>query len=268
MSRLIHNRNCDGARGYPRYPQGIRYRSTGELVRHAQSEGVAMTPTEFVHKLAGMRMPMVFNPYCDVCPIHDLPDAPARRRSNLKSMIEMALENGIDTLWVGRDLGYRGGRRTGIALTDEPNLTRLTEVFGNGLKVGRATRGPVVAERTASVVWEMISRLQKPVFTWNVFPLHPHPASDPLGNRCHTGPERTAAAPLLRALIEILRPSQIIAIGNDAGVGLESLGIACSKVRHPSYGGIADFRRGMAALHSIEVDASTLHPQFSFNRLV
>jgi len=32
------------------------------------------------------------------------------------------MELGSNTIWMGRDLGYRGGRRTGLALTDEAHL--------------------------------------------------------------------------------------------------------------------------------------------------
>jgi uracil-DNA glycosylase len=97
--------------------------------------------------------------------------------------------------------------------------------------------------------WEIISRLGTPVFTWNVFPYHPHERGNPLTNRCHTPAERRECQPVLQALIELLRPARIIAVGNDAEFGLQDLGIACSKVRHPSYGGKADFVAGMLALH-------------------
>ena len=223
-----------------------------------------MNINEFVGMLADLRLPAVFNPYSDTCAVWDLPDAPARRRANLEAFLNAALETQVSTLWVGRDLGYRGGRRTGIALTDEPNMSKLIEAYGSRLRFHRATKGPVVAERTASVVWDLIRQMDKPVFTWNVFPLHPHPAGDQMGNRCHTVAERTLTAPVLRALIDLLKPTRVVAIGNDASVGLRSLGIPCAKVRHPSYGGITDFRNGIATLHSFKVGNSTRNPQFSF----
>ena len=52
----------------------------------------------------------------------DGPDAPAIRRSNLGLVLEAALAGGISSLWIARDLGHRGGRRTGLALTDEVHL--------------------------------------------------------------------------------------------------------------------------------------------------
>jgi hypothetical protein len=208
-----------------------------------------VSAVQFVEAIARLRLPSVFNPYADRCPNFDLPDAPQRRRSNLEAQLQAALEQGVDTIWIARDLGYRGGRRTGIALTDEPNLVNLCTAFGRKLIVSRATRGPSVAERTAAIVWDVIRQLEEPVFTWNVFPLHPHDPGKPLTNRCHTRDERLACRSSLVALLELLRPSKIVAIGNDAANGLEDLGVGCIKVRHPSYGGKRDFVEGILASH-------------------
>lgn len=207
-----------------------------------------MTPERFVRGLASRALPNVFNPWVDRCPVADLPDAPAVRRRNLTAALERALTLGVDSILVGRDLGYRGGRRTGLALTDEANLTTFSQMYG-GLPLRRATKGPVVAERTAAMFWEIISRLRAPVFTWNVFPYHPHAPGKPLSNRCHTPFERKECRSTLIELLELLQPSYVVAIGNDAELGLSDLGIECAKVRHPSYGGKADFVAGMLALH-------------------
>lgn len=208
-----------------------------------------MTPTEFVDAVACLRLPHVFNPYSDHCPHFDLPNAAALRRQNLHAQLKAAKDVGVDAIWVGRDLGYRGGRRTGVALTDELNLVNVSLSFGRELSLRRATKGPLVAERTAAVVWRAIRQVEGSVFTWNVFPLHPHEQGDPLTNRCHTKAERLAAKPLLLKLLDLLRPAQVIAIGNDAEAGLLDLGIECAKVRHPSYGGVSDFEKGISFLH-------------------
>jgi len=211
-----------------------------------------MNPKNFVEMVADVQMPSVFNPYVDVCPIHDREDAPDRRRANLEQFLDAAVEAPQLSWWIGRDLGYRGGRRTGIALTDEVQLDRLAEAYSGKLNLRKATHGPVVAERTASVFWDMIGRLNMSVFTWNVFPLHPHEDGRPLSNRCHTNRERARVAPILKELVDRMKPSQVIAIGNDAESGLGDLGLSCLKVRHPSYGGISEFRAGVAASHGLQ----------------
>lgn len=217
-----------------------------------------MTPVSFVEHIAAIRLPSVFNPYADSCPHFDLPDAPARRRRNLQAHLAAAIDLGVGAVWVGRDLGYRGGRRTGIALTDEPNLERLATHFDRRIDVQRATRGPIISERTAGVIWRAIRGLDTCIFTWNVFPLHPHKVDKPLTNRCHTRRERLALRPLLVSLLDMLQPKKVVAIGNDAQAGLADLGIECVKVRHPSYGGVSDFEAGISALHGGRTGGS--HP--------
>ncbi len=211
-----------------------------------------MSALQFVEAIERLRLPSVFNPYADRCSHFDLPDAPSRRKANLQTQLEAAIDVGADTIWIGRDLGYRGGRRTGVAFTDEPNLKSVSASFGRPLNLHRATRGPEVAERTAAVIWRAIHRLPTPIFTWNVFPLHPHEPTDDLTNRCHSRGERAATRPILEQLLNLLKPSKIIAIGNDAELGLADLGISCLKVRHPSYGGIRDFERGIAEIYEID----------------
>jgi hypothetical protein len=56
------------------------------------------------------------------------------------------------------------------------------------------------------------------------------------------------------ALFEILNPKRIIAIGGDAYESLNSMGIDCEYVRHPSYGGQKDFLSGMASLLNLQIN--------------
>lgn len=211
------------------------------------------TPDSFAAALAETKLPSVFNPYRDTCSDHDREDAPAVRRRNLVRCLEAALTARVDTVWIARDLGYRGGRRTGVPLTDEVHLGRAGMLLG-GIELERATRGPVVAERTAAIVWRVLGSIGEPVVLWNIFPLHPHEAGDPLSNRCHTRAEREATWPLLTALIAMVAPKRILAIGRDAGLALAGIDIPVSVVRHPSYGGQADFIAGVHAIYGIADD--------------
>lgn len=196
----------------------------------------------FTDELSAVRLENVFNPYADHCALHDRHDAAARRRRNLELSLSTAVELDVRTIWIARDLGYRGGRRTGLALTDEMHLDAYSALF-RGLPVTRATRGPAVGERTANVIWRMLARIGEPVFLWNVFPLHPHDPDDPMSNRCHTARERDACREFFCAIVQLLQPEKIIAIGGDAHRAVESLGIRSVQVRHPSYGGQAVFIR-------------------------
>lgn len=212
-----------------------------------------MTPKTFVSALATTDLPSVFNPWRDRCELHDRSDAAARRRANLESVLSAALDVQVETIWIARDLGYRGGRRTGVPLTDEIHLTQAAALMG-GISLERATDGPAVAERTAAIVWQVLNRIGKPVMLWNVFPFHPHEAGDPMSNRCHTRGEREATWPLLQSLMAMIQPKRIVAIGRDAHMALEGLDIPITAIRHPSYGGQREFIDGMCDLYGIADD--------------
>ncbi|KAF1704742.1 uracil-DNA glycosylase [Pseudoxanthomonas kaohsiungensis] len=200
-----------------------------------------------VDALASVRLNNVFNPYADVCPIHDRPDAPAARRANLLGFLKAARRLGTDTIWMGRDLGYRGGRRTGLALTDERHLPVIASVYGS--RAGQATVGPAMAERTAAEIWAILSQLSAPPFLWNVFPFHPHEPNDPFSNRKFTSRELTAVHEINNALIRKLGIRRIVAIGQDAAHYSAGFGVEVVAVRHPSYGGVNEFRAGIQSLY-------------------
>jgi hypothetical protein len=206
------------------------------------------TPSNFATALAELDLPSVFNPYSDECLLHDQENAALLRKSNLVGSLEAALKANADTIWIARDLGYRGGRRTGVPLTDEIHLPNAGELWG-GITLQRATCGPLVAERTAAIVWKMLVDIAEPVVLWNVFPLHPHETDDPFSNRCHTRKEREAAWPFLIALIEMVRPKRIVAIGRDAAMAVADVGLPINAVRHPSYGGQNEFIAGLRAIY-------------------
>lgn len=224
------------------------------------------TPKTFVSALAQTRFPSVFNPYRDICPVHDCSNAAELRQRNLERFLEAAIEVGVDTIWIARDLGYRGGRRTGVPLTDEVNLDRAGALLG-GIPFDRATQGPVVAERTAAIVWRVLASIGAPAMLWNVFPLHPHEPGDPMSNRCHTRSEREATAPLLHALIGLIKPRRIVAIGRDAHLALDGLDLPVMPVRHPSYGGQAEFITGIFELYGVKVAGSDPSPTLPFEEL-
>jgi uracil-DNA glycosylase len=200
-----------------------------------------------------MNLPSVFNPYRDHCDLHDRADATSVRKRNLVRFLEAAIDARVDTMWIARDLGYRGGRRTGVPLTDEVHLQTAGLLLG-GISLSRATRGPIVAERTAAIVWRVLSKIGEPAVLWNVFPFHPHEPADPLSNRCHTRKEREACWPHLEALVAMVRPRRIIAIGRDAGLALTDLPVPVQLVRHPSYGGQAEFIAGLHEIYGLQED--------------
>ncbi|MDQ2765461.1 MAG: uracil-DNA glycosylase [Pseudomonadota bacterium] len=219
-----------------------------------------MTPDVFLAELAQVRLDAVFNPYSDHCPDHDLPGSHLCRRRNLEAALRAAWTTQGGSVWIARDLGYRGGRRTGLPLTDEVHLSHFSAAWG-GLTLRKATASPAVAERTAAIVWAMLRHVGQPVFLWNLFPLHPHEAGDPMSNRAHTLAERRIGEAFLVHLLEALKPEKIVAIGNDAAIALQRLGLAHTKVRHPSYGGQRAFCDGVGAAYGLCQKAVSTPPR-------
>ncbi|MCC8948182.1 uracil-DNA glycosylase [Bradyrhizobium sp. Arg62] len=207
--------------------------------------------TRFVSAIRSLNFDDAFNPYRDRCQIHDRADAPAKRSAALRAIIDAATSRGIHSIWVGRDLGYRGGRRTGLALTDDVHVAMHGARWG--VNIERPTKGPAVRERTAALAWSVLEEIELPVFLWNVFPLHPHEPGLPFTNRSHKSAERAAGEELLSELLTLLRPERVVALGGDAARCAERVAGSCVRIRHPSYGGQAEFLRQMSDLYGRRV---------------
>ena len=210
-----------------------------------------MNAASFVQALASIQLPTVFNPYADQCAVHDRANAAALRRKSLRSYLQAVETLGVDTIWMGRDLGYRGGRRTGLALTDEQHLTVVAGLYP-GAETIKATLGPIVAERTAAEIWRVLSLLELPPLLWNVFPFHPHERDAPFTNRKFTAKELSVVDELNAELVRWLGIRRIIAIGQDAAGYGARFGVPVECLRHPSYGGTTEFREGMRRLYKLE----------------
>ena len=208
-----------------------------------------MNAQQFTLQVSSLKFDCTFNPYSDHCEIHDTRNASQIRFNTLLNVLHQACSGGVDALWIGRDLGYRGGRRTGLAFTDDFHFN--THVARWGLNAVRPTRGDKVGERSATYLWQALNLTQHRVFLWNLFPLHPHQESKPFTNRAHNAQERKVGTQLVAELIDMIQPRYLVPIGRDATKALENIaGTRCVlPVRHPSYGGQRIFLEQITNLH-------------------
>ena len=164
--------------------------------------------TGFVGRLAAARIGTTFNQYADS----------ELRRARLERYLRERREAGV--LLVGEAPGYRGARVSGIPFTSERQLSGT---------------GP--AEATATIVQRTLAELglEDRVLLWNLVPTHPGTAAS---NRQPTRAEVEQSDTFLRELADGRR---VVAIGRLAHARLGG-----PYVRHPSHGGAAAFRCGLA----------------------
>ena len=187
----------------------------------------------------------LFNPYRDRHPDHDVPDAPARRRANLRAAFD-ALPDRVDVLVVAEAPGPWGCRFSGVPFTSEAQL--LDPAFplsGRPSSVRFETTGKPHRESSGTVYWrEMLPHWGR-FWTWNTVPLHPHRPDEPLTIRAPTLAEARAWHGLLAATVAALAPRAVVAVGRKAERALAEIGVAATYVRHPSQGGATRFAEGM-----------------------
>jgi uracil-DNA glycosylase len=168
----------------------------------------------FVERIAAARIGTTFNFYRDGA-------GAAVRCSRLAAY----LESRSDARWllVGEAAGYRGARVSGIPFTSERQLT-----------------GRPPGEATATIVQRVLDELgvAGDVLLWNLVPTHPHFDGEPRSNRRPTRAEIAGAKPFLA---ELAGGRVVVPVGRLAQAELGG-----PYIRHPSHGGAASFRLGLA----------------------
>jgi uracil-DNA glycosylase len=164
----------------------------------------------FVEELAAAEIGATFNFY------RDGPRAALLRR-RLAAYLDA--REAATLLLVGEAPGYRGARVSGVPFTSERQLTGA---------------GP--AEATATIVRAVLAELDLEAETlcWNAVPTHP---GSETSNRRPTRAEIEAGIRFVQRLAEGRR---VLALGRVAAAAT-----GARYVRHPSHGGVGEFRAGL-----------------------
>ena len=200
--------------------------------------------SDLVDLLATIRLPDLFNPYTDLDPLHDLPDAPVRRQANLRTYLDQMLARRPTELWLAESGSHTGTRRSGLPLIPTTEVTALNERFDTD-SFSQPTRTDDRPGMTASYVWEAALRRPRLPLLWNAVMAQPHKSGQPYRNRPTRQIELQSYLPVLQQLLKVYAPRDIVAIGRVAERMLQTLNVPHRYVRHPAQGGAAAFCRGV-----------------------
>lgn len=171
------------------------------------------------------------------------------RRNNLFLYLQQMINLKPRMLFVGEAPGYRGCRLTGVPFTSEYILLNGLEqlgLFGKSRGYRKTDEFEKLwKEATASIFWESVVRTLHIPLLWNAFPFHPFQVGNEQSNRKPTKIEISTGQEFLKELIRLFDIAIVVAVGNTAETTLKTMGIACQKVRHPSYGGKTMFINGI-----------------------
>jgi uracil-DNA glycosylase len=188
------------------------------------------------------------------------------RRFNLGNYLLRMTSISPNIALIGEAPGFKGCRLTGVPFTSEYLLLN-GEL--NEWMMFQATREKVIGtasdwssfqkttettslskEATATIVWETLIKLDCCPLLWNAFPFHPHKPERLNSNRKPGIDELAIGEPFLIELLSLFEIDTIVAVGRTAARILHKLGLKAEPVRHPSYGGKADFVGGLTEIVS------------------
>jgi len=197
-----------------------------------------------VDALAEVRLPGLFNPWCDSCEYDLTVDAPDKRQQRLRAHLLLTQPMLILT---AEACGWAGARYSGVAMTSERLLyqgavPRLEHVAQQRI----SKRALPFSEQTSTIVWKALYEhgVAAKTLLWNTVPWHPH-NGQPHSNRTPTQQEQNLGHEFLAEFIHIFAGVPIIAVGRIAHQHLTTLGLNAVGVTHPANGGANAFREGL-----------------------
>lgn len=186
---------------------------------------------------------VLFNMYRDAEPGLDVPDAAARRRSNLLAYLE-SYPSPPRVLIAGEAPGPWGCRYSGVPITDESQLLDATfPLHGSRTSLGEAP----LREYSAGIFWRAMQPAFPRFLFWNTVPWHPHKRGTPLSIRTPRTTEVREGTEILARLCAVLEPVEVLALGRKAEGALSAIGLEATYIRHPSQGGARLFTESMKA---------------------
>ena len=204
---------------------------------------------DFVAALSETQTPLnLFNPFNQICPVNDRPEAPLIRRRNLGRFLAVHQRLGTNMIWVFEAPSYLGARRSGAPFINEGMYEEIGEMLGLRGGFEQATVGESKTAPTTRWAWRLAQELKLKPLIWEALPFHPHHANQPLTNRRPTSQEIGRYKHFLLQLLDLFNPNHVLAVGRVAERALGLCGVKADYVRHPAQGGANVFREQVAGL--------------------
>jgi hypothetical protein len=189
----------------------------------------------------------VFNPWTEYDPGTDLHhNAASARRQRLRAH----LATKPTLILIGEAAGYQGCHVTGIPFTSERLLIagRIPRVHSRAERL--SSRHIPWSEPSATTIWSALHEfgIAQRTILWNAFPWHPYKSGNRQSNRTPKPAERAMGIPVLKALVNAFPSATVAAVGRHAEASLVQCGVMAHPLRHPSMGGVGEFRRGLKKL--------------------
>lgn len=186
----------------------------------------------------------LFNPYGSRVDGIDAPAAVEIRRDNFRRYL--ACYTSMPRLFLLAEApGPWGCRFSGVPLVSESQLVDPDfPIDGQASSVNETPH----SEYTANIYWRVLRPWFPDFFTWNTVPFHPYKSGNLLSIRNPGNREVRPFVEVARAIIDIIQPEKVLAIGRKAEYALGLAGVPCSYIRHPSQGGARKFEEGVEAV--------------------
>jgi uracil-DNA glycosylase len=195
---------------------------------------------QFVADLARERTPSLVNQYAGDVDGVDQPGGASIRRANL--VVYLLPRVGATLALIGEAPSAHGARFSGIAFTAERSLAPDQRTSARSLTSDGFT------ELSATVLERALHAAglgDTNVVLWNAVPFHPASAADPLKNRSPRVGERALGALWLARFLDLMKPREIVAVGQTARAALP---VGSTVVRHPAHGGSRQLQADLIAL--------------------
>ena len=183
----------------------------------------------------------LFNPYKNRVDALDIPGAHLVRQENFRQYLAAYIRPPRLFL-LAEAPGPWGCRFSGVPLVSESQLVDPEfPISGHATSLEDKPH----SEYTAKIYWRVLGEWFPHFFTWNTVPFHPYKPDKILSIRNPRNSEVVSFLPLIDAVVDVVKPERILAIGRKAEYALNKIDRVCTYIRHPSQGGAKKFEEGV-----------------------